>query len=148
MLLLLYGTIMIHVENKRCSKCHKDKDLSCYRVKVDRKNPRYCSSCRECDNKWNRSSDGRRTRNNYESSPRGKANIAWASIEKRCLNKDGKHPTYKNIHNRLDREWFINWYVENCFDRCSVDRVRNKEHYEKRNLQMLTVSGNTSKGSK
>lgn len=56
-----------------------------------------------------------------------------------------KNKCYKNITLNLDKEDFINWFMENDFKGCSVDRINNKEGYYLENLQLISLSDNIAK---
>lgn len=45
----------------------------------------------------------------------------------------------------IDKETFINWFMENDFDGASVDRIDSTKDYTLDNIQMIPFSENCGK---
>ncbi len=75
------------------------------------------------------------------------ARNAWSSLNNRCGNRDGHHPSYAHVKVRVTREEFIAWYLPRYFTGCAVDRIDSTGHYELSNIQLLTKAENAKKTS-
>ena len=111
-----------------------------------------CITCMKSDYK----TEVKSKRTAYFSTPQGKASRMWADILSRAENKDGKHPTYKNVKVQMTRDEFLVWAVPQLdswskhtdISLASVDRVYNDKHYEISNLQLLDRWENARKTGK
>ena len=68
--------------------------------------------------------------------PRHNALSAWEGICKR-VKKDQRYINRKTKI-KIGKNAFIDWYVENWFHQCRVDRIDNSLHYEIGNIQLIT----------
>lgn len=91
----------------------------------------------------------------YRRTPKGKAINMWSDISKRAGNKDGKHPTYKEITIEVDKDSFIRWATvqleqwikTNPIELASIDRINNFLPYALCNLQIINRYENAGKRS-
>ena len=79
-----------------------------------------------------------------------KARQVLRDINKRSGNKDGKHPTYKDIHCEINTndeiEEFVYWYVREYFKqklkdpdvKLILDRINNLGSYSMQNIQVIS----------
>ena len=117
---------------KVCTVCRVERDFSEFGTNNRMKDEKHYV-CKECISK--RSHDYYKNR-----TPKQNANKIYSGIKKRCENEKYHElrPKYKNVKNLLDKDEFIRWYVENYFDGCEVDRVKDDGHYEMSNIQLLS----------
>jgi hypothetical protein len=75
-----------------------------------------------------------------------KAKKVLRDIKRRAGNMDKKHPTYKNIHCKIeDEDEFIFWYymeyrrqsINHPNEVLMLDRINNLGHYEMKNIQLV-----------
>ncbi len=91
----------------------------------------------------------RNGRNSINKKPLPKAKLAWRAIQERCLNKDGKHPSYFDVECRVSRKDFEDWYVIECEKWMkenpnkipSVDRL--DKHYEIGKIRIIEYGENS-----
>jgi len=77
---------------------------------------------------------------------RKRALTRYYMILQRLNNTDrNKNKCYKNITFDLDKEEFINWFMANDFERCSVDRIDNSKGYSIDNIQLISIEENIRK---
>lgn len=118
---------------KKCSKCHKELDDSCFykRAKAPTGLNGYCKACSQAFNKvWKKTK------------PKG-----WHSFygaKARCNNAN--HPRYKDWGGRGIRFKFNSWqelieHLGPCPDKTmSINRVNNNGHYEVGNVEWATAT--------
>jgi hypothetical protein len=108
--------------------------------------------CVECEAKLRQAECANRQR------PRRRAFRAWQMIERRCMNRDGRNPSYASVELRLTKDAFLVWAIpaftayyeqhpevlqsHDPRDWPSVDRIRGDGHYEAGNLQILAMGEN------
>lgn len=117
---------------KVCTLCRVEKDLSSF-VKREQSKDGLTARCKECRNKIQK--DFYKNRNITT-----RAKKAFTALNNRCANEvlHEDRPKYKTVTNLLDKNEFIDWYVENYFDGCQVDRINDSGHYEMSNVQLLS----------
>lgn len=126
------------MNTKRCPKCKVVKDVGGF-GKASRRYDGLQGWCKSC-------------RLQYGSLPKIKAQQSWKSVNERCLNADGHHPTYTNTECKLTKEEFVSWYIpayeaaliEYGSDiQLSIDRIDDLGHYEIGNIRIIPLSENS-----
>jgi len=56
-----------------------------------------------------------------------------------------KNSCYEGVEVRVDRDEFLEWFMENNFEGCSVDRIDPNGHYDLSNMQLIPTSENIGK---
>jgi len=82
--------------------------------------------------------------------PLYRAKAAYNLMQARCLNKNGKNPTYADVELRVTLDVWLSWAIPEYerFQRehpgatPNVSRIGDKGHYELGNIRLLTVSEN------
>jgi len=85
--------------------------------------------------------------------PKKWAQAAWFRIYHRLQNKNGNNPSYEKFELRIGRrefeQWcavtYAEWVAKNPDDKPSVDRKDPHGHYERGNLQILSMVENGRK---
>ena len=76
---------------------------------------------------------------------RARAYNRWTAMNQRVSNPVGKNACYLNVEVRIDEYDFIRWFRKNDFEGGSVDRKDKTKHYEKGNLEMISLVENIRK---
>lgn len=83
--------------------------------------------------------------------PRYRARAAYNGMKKRCLNANGKNPTYKNVELRMSLESWLLWAIPRYarfigryrhLSPCAA-RIGDKGHYEIGNIQIISTRRNS-----
>lgn len=79
-----------------------------------------------------------------------RARAAYANMVRRCLNRDGRSPTYDGVELRMTRAAFIAWSIPrykrfavqhpDCIP--NIARKNDSGHYEIGNIRLVTISDN------
>ena len=82
--------------------------------------------------------------------PLYRAKAAYSLMKARCLNRNGKNPTYAKVELRMTLEEWLSWAIPE-YERFqndhpgeipNISRLGDKGHYELGNVRLLTVSEN------
>jgi hypothetical protein len=71
------------------------------------------------------------------------AHNAWRNILKRV--RENERYLSKGVEVKMTQTSFIEWYKENWFKGCRVDRIDNDGHYEIGNLQLISLTNHNHK---
>jgi hypothetical protein len=82
--------------------------------------------------------------------PLYRAKSAYYSISQRCLNKNGKNPSYAHVELRITKEEWLAWAVpkyeefnqNHPNESPNVARIGDKGHYEIGNIELVTAKKN------
>jgi len=75
-----------------------------------------------------------------------RAESRYAMILYRVTNtQTAKNKNYQNVKVLISKEDFVEWFMKNDFEGCSVDRIDRKGHYEISNMQLIPRWLNTAK---
>ncbi len=70
----------------------------------------------------------------------------WYMIYYRTHHTDeNKNRFYKNVEFDLDKDEFIEWFMEHDFEGASVDRIDNSKGYTMDNIQLILLDENIRK---
>ena len=126
-----------------CSKCEDYLSLNSF-YKTSATTLGVVHQCIECiKNRYKL--EVKEKREEYFSTPKGKASRMWNDILARAENRDGKHPAYKNIKVLITKDEFMSWVLPELekwmlnkdISLASIDRINSQSHYELSNLQIL-----------
>lgn len=56
-----------------------------------------------------------------------------------------KNQCYNGIRMLIDKETFVEWFMQNDFEGASVDRIDNTKDYSMDNIQMISLADNVRK---
>jgi hypothetical protein len=120
------------MKTKVCSMCKVEKSIVEFGKKTSSKDG-LNYYCKKCNNKT--------SKEYYEKRDvRQKALTIFQYINKRCNNTryQEDRPKYKSVENKLNKEEFAEWYTDNYFDGCEVDRIDDNKDYSMDNIQLLS----------
>jgi hypothetical protein len=104
----------------------------------------YCKQCRKLYNA------------RYRWTAKGVARKVWSDIERRVLNRDGRHKSYAGIGNEITPEQWLLWAIPTLTqfwlahpgERPSLDRINPYANYSLTNIRWLTPHEHATIGKK
>lgn len=113
------------IEKKLCGICKGWKPLDAFNTTGDGTWDGLFYACKECE------------LSKRKSSPLRNAHAAWRAIVLRVEKRADYQE--KGIRLACDRKDFLEWYQENWFKGCLVDRIDNAGDYELSNMQLISL---------
>lgn len=124
-----------------CGKCHCPTGVGCSGLNgvLRQRSGGYCKECRA---KYNKT---------YLSKPEGRARKMWVDMNRRAENRDGDHPSYKNVRVLMSQQEFLSWAVPAIRDFCrsnpdcvpSIDRINPDGNYAFGNIRIISYLENS-----
>lgn len=75
-----------------------------------------------------------------------RASSRYYMILNRIKNYDrDKNQCYKNIEMLIDKDTFIEWFMQHDFEGASIDRIDSKKPYSMDNIQLISLDENIRK---